>query len=78
MRSMPRPAPHSLPRSFVIRLYRFDAIEVDGIAGTVEDVATGGMHSFRNASELLALLRAGRGAIHDSGEPDMRPRSTQL
>jgi len=42
-------------RSYIVRVYRRDA---RGIAGVVEEVATGCMHSFRTVLDLWTVLAA--------------------
>ena len=42
-------------RSFVVRIYRRDA---KGLAGVVEDVQTGCIHSFHSALDLWLVLAA--------------------
>jgi hypothetical protein len=47
-------------RSFVVRVYRRDA---QGVAGVVEDVRTGCIHSFHSALDLWLVLTA---RVHDT------------
>jgi hypothetical protein len=42
-------------RSFVVRLYRRDG---QGVAGVVEDVQTGCVHTFHTADDLWLVLSA--------------------
>jgi hypothetical protein len=42
-------------RSYIVRVYRRDA---RGIAGVVEEVATGCLHSFRTVLDLWTVLAA--------------------
>ena len=51
--------------SYIVRVYRRDAA---GVAGVVEDVGTGCIHSFHSPNDLWAVLSA----PHAAGRPQER------
>jgi hypothetical protein len=54
-------------QSFIVRIYRRGA---EGVAGVVEDVQTGCIHSFHSAIDLWAVVSTRSG----STTPDRSPK----
>jgi hypothetical protein len=55
-------------KSFVVRVYRRDAT---GVAGVVEDVQTGCVHSFHSAQDLWLVLEA---RTYEMPPPPRKPK----